>query len=78
MLYANKPLTITEDELIIRGILYDEYKAYENSYQVYKRLFDETGTEVYLFKEATASLLSRKHIVESIDRLKIWDEKYPR
>ena len=77
MLYANKPLTITEDELIIRGILYDEYKAYENSYQVYKRLFDETGTEVYLFKEATASLLSRKHIVESIDRLKIWDEKYP-
>ena len=77
MLHANKPLTITEDELIIRGILYDEYKAYENSYQVYKRLFDETGTEVYLFKEATASLLSRKHIVESIDRLKIWDEKYP-
>jgi len=77
MLYANKPLTITEDELIIRGILYDEYKAYENSYQVYKRLFDETGTEVYLFKEATASLLSRKHIVESIDRLKIWDKKYP-
>jgi len=77
MLYANKLLTITEDELIIRGILYDEYKAYENSYQVYKRLFDETGTEVYLFKEATASLLSRKHIVESIDRLKIWDEKYP-
>jgi tetratricopeptide (TPR) repeat protein len=77
MLYANKPLTITEDELIIRGILYDEYKAYENSYQVYKKLFDETGTEVYLFKEATASLLSRKHIVESIDRLKIWDKKYP-
>jgi tetratricopeptide (TPR) repeat protein len=77
MLYAKKMLTITEDELIIRGILYDEYKAYENSYQVYKKLFDETGTEVYLFKEATASLLSRKHIVESIDRLKIWDKKYP-
>ena len=77
LLYANKLLTITEDELIIRGILYDEYKAYENSYQVYKKLFDETGTEVYLFKEATASLLSRKHIIESIDRLKMWDKKYP-
>ena len=77
ILHAKKTLTITEDELIIRGILYEEYKAYENSYQVYRKLFDETGAEVYLFKEATSSLLSRKHIVESIDRLKTWDEKHP-
>ena len=74
---ANKPLTITEDELIVRGILYEEYKAYENSYQVYKKLFDETGVEVYLFKEATSSLLGSKHILESIERLKTWDEKHP-
>ena len=77
ILSANKPLTITEDELIVRGILYEEYKAYENSYQVYKKLFDETGVEVYLFKEATSSLLGSKHILESIERLKTWDEKYP-
>ena len=77
ILSANKLLTITEDELIVRGILYDEYKAYENSYQVYRRLFDETGAEVYLFKEATSSLLASKHILESIDRLKTWDEKHP-
>jgi tetratricopeptide (TPR) repeat protein len=77
ILAANKLLTITEDELIVRGILYDEYKAYENSYQVYKKLFDETGAEVYLFKEATSSLLASKHILESIERLKTWDEKHP-
>jgi len=76
-LHAKQTLTVSEDELIIRGLLYDEYRAYENSYQVYKKLFDETGAEVYLFKEVKAALLSQKHIVESIDRLKIWDTKYP-
>lgn len=77
MLHAKNMMGITEDELIVRGILYDEYKAYENSYQVYKKLFDETGAEVYLFKEATSSLLARKHIIESIDRLKKWDAIHP-
>jgi len=76
-LHAKNMMGITEDELIVRGILYDEYKAYENSYQVYKKLFDETGAEVYLFKEATSSLLARKYIVESIDRLKKWDVTHP-
>ena len=77
MLHAKKIMGITEDELIVRGILYDEYNAYENSYQVYKKLFDATGAEIYLFKEASASLLARKHIIESIDRLKKWDKSHP-
>jgi hypothetical protein len=34
--YAQKLMPISEDELIMRGLLYDEYKSYENSYQVYK------------------------------------------
>ena len=74
---AQKLMPISEDELIMRGLLYDEYKSYENSYQVYKKLFDDTGAEVYLFREATAALLSRNHIVESIVRLKTWDEAHP-
>jgi tetratricopeptide (TPR) repeat protein len=74
---AQKLMPISEDELIMRGLLYDEYKSYENSYQVYKKLFDDTGAEVYLFREATVALLSRNHIVESIVRLKTWDEKHP-
>ena len=75
--YAQNKMPVTEDELIVRGLLYDEYKAYENSYQVYKKLFDETQSEVYLFKEATTSLLGRIHVSESINRLKLWDKKYP-
>lgn len=70
-------MTISEDELIVRGILSDEYKAYESSYQIYKKLFDDTGAEIYLFKEATSALLSRNHIIESIGRLKDWDKLYP-
>jgi len=70
-------MKISEDELIMRGLLYDEYKAYENSYKVYKKLYDDTGAEIYLFKEATAALMSRNHILESITRLKIWDKKNP-
>jgi len=70
-------MKVSEDELIMRGLLYDEHKAYENSYQVYKKLFDDTGEEVYLFREATAALMSRTHILESIVRLRSWDEKYP-
>ncbi len=75
--HAKELMSISEDELIVRGILADEYRAYESSYQIYKKLFDDTGAEIYLFKEATASLLSRNHIVESIGRLKQWDKQYP-
>ena len=75
--YAKEMMKINEDELIIRGLLYDEYKAYENSYQVYKKLYDNTGAEIYLFKEASSALMGRNHIAESISRLKIWDKKNP-
>ncbi len=74
---AKEIMKISEDELIMRGLLYDEYKAYENSYQVYKKLYDDTGAEIYLFKEATAALMSRNHILESITRLKRWDKVNP-
>ncbi len=74
---AKELMKISEDELIMRGLLYDEYKAYENSYQVYKRLYDDTGAEIYLFKEATSALMSRNHILESITRLKTWDKVNP-
>ncbi len=75
--YAKEIMKINEDELIMRGLLYDEYQAYENSYQVYKKLYNNTGAEIYLFKEATSALMSRDHIAESISRLKIWDKKNP-
>jgi tetratricopeptide (TPR) repeat protein len=75
--YAKKLMKISEDELIVSALLYDEYRAYESSYQIYKKLYDDTGAEIYLFKEATSALMARNHIVESITRLKIWDKKHP-
>ncbi len=77
VLDATPLMSAQEDELIVRGILYDAYKSYDNSYQVYKKLFDETGAEVYLYKEATSALMARKYISETIDRLKIWDTQHP-
>ena len=74
---AKEIMKISEDELIIRALLYDQYRAYGNSYQVYRKLFDDTGAEVYLFREATAALMGKHHILESIARLKTWDKAHP-
>ena len=68
---------LSEDELIMQGLLYEEYRAFDRSRVVFGRLYDTTGAKVYLFKEVTASLFSKTHIDESIKRLKIWDEKHP-
>jgi len=76
-LSAKELMAISDDELIIRGLLYDEYKAYGNSREVYAKLFDTTGEKAYLFKEAAASLLGRTHVYESIKRLKAWDDTHP-
>ncbi|RUM70056.1 MAG: hypothetical protein DSZ09_04935 [Sulfurovum sp.] len=70
-------MVISDDELIIRGLFYDEYQSYENARQIYAKLFDTTQAEVYLFKEATASLLGRTHLDESIQKLKAWDAVHP-
>lgn len=75
--FAKNLMKISEDEMIVRGIVSDEYKTYESSYQIYKKLFDDTGEEIYLFKEATSALLSRNHILESIGRLQEWNKQYP-
>jgi len=74
---AQQLRVLSEDELIVQGLLFEEYKAYENSRQVFGKLFDNTGAKEYLFREMTASLLGRTHIANSIERLKRWDEKNP-
>ena len=74
---AKELMKPSDDELVIRGLLYEEYKAYENARQVYATLFDTTNAEIYLFKEAKVSLLGRTHMTESIERLKAWDTAHP-
>ena len=68
---------ISEDELIIRGLLYTEYKAYEKSRQVFGKLYDMTDEKEYLFKEMASALLGRTHIPESIARLRRFDKEHP-
>lgn len=74
---AKELRVLSEDELVIQGLLYDEYRAYENSRQVFGRLYDTTGAEAYLFREMTSALLSGGHITHSIERLKLWDKTHP-
>ena len=74
---ARELRVLSEDELIIQGLLYDEYRAYENSREVFGKLYDSTGAKEYLFREMTSSLLSRSHIAQSIERLKNWDKVHP-
>ncbi len=76
-LQAKELRVISEDELIIQGLLYEEYRAFNRSRAIFGRLYDTTGAKVYLFREVTASLFSKTNISESIQRLKSWDEKHP-
>ncbi len=77
VLQAKELRVISEDELIIQGLLYEEYRAFNRSRAIFGRLYDTTGAKVYLFREVTASLFSKTNISESIQRLKSWDEKHP-
>ena len=68
---------VSEDTLIIQGLLFEEYKAYDLSREVFKTLYDRTGEKEYLFKEIASSLMGKIYIDESIKRLKAWDEAHP-
>jgi tetratricopeptide (TPR) repeat protein len=74
---AQESPSVTEDELIIKGILYTEFKAYDKSWEVFERLYDLTGEKTYLFREVAAALLGRTHISQSIARLKGYDRAHP-
>ena len=77
LVQARELRVLSQDELIIQGLFFEEYKAYENSRKIFAKLYDDTGAKEYLFREMTASLLGNTHVVESIERLKLWDEGHP-
>jgi tetratricopeptide (TPR) repeat protein len=74
---ARESGSISEGELIIRGLLYTEYKSYEKGREAFARLYDMTGEEEYLFREMASALLGRTHISESIVRLRGYEKKDP-
>lgn len=75
--YAKELRVPSEDELIVQGLLYEEYRAFDLSRAVFGALYDRTGAKVYLFREVASALLSKTNIVQSIDRLRSWDKKHP-
>ena len=75
--FSKEARMISEDELIIRGLFYTEYRSYENSRKVFGRLYDLTHEKEYLFREMAASLLGKTHIAQSISRLKRYDKTHP-
>jgi len=77
LLQAKELRMISEDEMIVQGLFFNEYKAYEKSREVFAKLYDDTGAKEYLFKEMTSALMAGSHIKSSIKRLKAWDEKNP-
>ncbi|MCB4747022.1 MAG: hypothetical protein LGB54_00270 [Sulfurovum sp.] len=74
---AKEPPVINEDEMIVRGLFCIEYRAYEDSWKIFKNLYDTTGEGEYLFQEIISSLLGKIHITESIERLELFDRKHP-
>ena len=68
---------VSDDTLIIQGLLFEEYKAYDLSREVFKTLYDRTEAKEYLFREVASSLMGKIYIDESIKRLKAWDEAHP-
>jgi predicted Zn-dependent protease len=77
VLQAKELHVVNDDTLIIQGLLFEEYKAYDLSREVFKTLYDRTGEKSYLFREIASSLMGKIYINESIERLKAWDEAHP-
>ena len=77
MVQAKELRIVSDDTLIIQGLLFEGYRAYDLSREVFKTLYDRTGEEAYLFREIASSLMGKIYIDESIERLKTWDEAHP-
>ena len=67
----------SEDELIIRGLFFDNIRAYQNSREIYEKLYNDTKLKNYLFREAKSALMSNTFIEHTLKRVKEWDKKYP-
>ena len=76
-LHAKELMRVSDDEMIIQGLLYEEYRAYEPARQIFAMLYDRTGEGSYLFREATDALMANTHIADTVSRLKSWSTLHP-
>jgi len=76
MLSAKELPVVSDDTLIVQGLLFEEYKAYDLSREVFKTLYDRTGEEAYLFREVASAMMGKIYIDESIRRMQAWKETH--
>jgi len=69
---------ISTDELIIRGIFYDNHQMYNYSRAIYDELYSRVKLDNFLFKKANASLLSGNDTATSILELEAYESKHPK
>jgi tetratricopeptide (TPR) repeat protein len=73
---ANEP-NISDDELIIRGIFYEQYGMYNYAQAIYDELYSRVPIQEYMFKKAKAAMLSGNGVSLSIKELEKWDKAHP-
>ncbi len=74
---AGERASFNEDTMIIKGLFYAEFHAYDESCRMFERLYDKTGEKGYLFRGVASALLGKTHIYSSIDRLKAYAARNP-
>ena len=68
---------VSEDEWVIRAIWFEEQGAFEQSREIYDKLYTATGKKEYLFKEVSSSIYGKTKVKESLGKLKRWTLAHP-
>lgn len=72
-----KPVSQTQDELIVRALWHEERGETLKSYEIFKELYKSTGAKVYLFRKIGLALFSETNLPEAIDELGKWSKQNP-
>lgn len=68
---------VSEDEWIVMALWLEEQEQFEQSGEIYSRLYDQTGKKEYLFKQVSNSIYSKTRVSESLTKIKEWTRRYP-
>ena len=70
LLFGAYPKASTSiDMQIVKGLYFEDIKAYEPAREIFAKLYDRTGEGAFLIKEAKDALFAQSHYPETIRRL---------
>ncbi|HHO41883.1 MAG TPA: hypothetical protein ENN12_00815, partial [Epsilonproteobacteria bacterium] len=72
-----KPKEPTHDELIMRALWHEERLEHQESYEIFKKLYRQTGAKAYLFRKIELALVLEKHLAQAIEELHRWNKQNP-